>query len=148
MLTTVNIKKFMEECAFCKIVNEKRILKEGNFVYVIFSNPRLVEGHLLVIPKRHVYALNELTIQEKAEIFDMLVEFQSKIIKKVSEGCDIRLNYKPYVKNSTTHVSHIHFHLLPRKLNDEIEQKAEKFKNQLYQELSKEEISKISKFLL
>ena len=129
----------MEDCPFCKIAEENRTLKEGKFVYVVLSNPRLMAGHLLVIPKRHVYALTDLTKEEKEEIFEMLVEFQGKIISKLSEGCDIRLNYKPYVKNSRTHVSHMHFHLLPRYFQDELQEKAEKFKDSLYKELTNEE---------
>lgn len=137
----------MEECPFCKIATENRTLKKGSFAYVIFSNPRLVAGHLLIIPKRHVYALNELNADEKAEIFNLLVEFQTKIIEKISSGCDVRLNYKPYVKNNSTHVNHMHFHLLPREENDQLQQKVESLKDPLYKELSEEEKEKLTKLL-
>lgn len=134
-------------CPFCEIVKEGRTLKEGKFVYVIFSNPRLMAGHLLVIPKRHVYQLTELNEEEKKEIFDLLVEFQAKIIEKLSAGCDIRLSFKPYVKNSKTHVSHMHFHLLPRGFQDELQDKAEKFKDPLYKELTERERDKLTNLL-
>lgn len=132
------------DCPFCDIAKEDRILKEGRFAYVIFSNPRLMPGHLLVIPKRHVYQLTELIKEEKEEIFDFLVEFQDKIINKLSAGCDIRLNFKPYVKNSTTHVNHMHFHLLPRESQDELQQKAEQHKDPLYKILSEEEKTQLT----
>jgi diadenosine tetraphosphate (Ap4A) HIT family hydrolase len=134
-------------CPFCTIATEERFLKEGTHAYVIFSNPRLMRGHLLVIPKRHVYALSELNEDEKKEIFDLLVEFQTKILSKLSTGCDVRLNYKPYVKNSRTHVSHMHFHLLPRSFQDELQEKAEKYKDPLYQDLEESEKSEIAKLL-
>jgi len=42
-------------CVFCDINKEKtRLIKNGKNVFIIFSNPRLMEGHLLVVPKRHV----------------------------------------------------------------------------------------------
>lgn len=111
-----------QDCAFCTSARtEERILKEGKLAFVIFSNPRLVPGHLLVIPKRHIEGrLQDLTREELAEIFDLLVEFQTKIITKLGSGCDIRQNYKPYFTESLTHVDHMHFHLLPRFLNDEL----------------------------
>ncbi len=134
-------------CPFCTISKEERLLKETTQAFVIFSNPRLMPGHLLVIPKRHVYALSELNEEEKKEIFDLLVEFQTKILTKLSTGCDVRLNYKPYVKNSRTHVSHMHFHLLPRSFQDELQEKAERHKDPLYQDLSDTEKLEIGKLL-
>lgn len=136
-----------EPCPFCEIAKEERILKSGSHAHVILSNPRLMPGHLLVIPKRHVYRLSELTEAEKEEIFAFLVEFQNKIIGKLAAGCDIRLNFKPYVENSSTHVNHMHFHLLPRDLNDELQEKAERHKDPLYQELANEEKERILKLL-
>lgn len=133
----------MENCAFCNIFEEGRTIKEGKFTYVVFSNPRLMAGHLLVIPKRHVTRISQLTKDEQNEIFDLLVEFQDKILKNLSSGCDIRQNFKPYVKNSRTHVDHVHFHLLPRNFQDEIQEKAEKFKDPLYKDLTDEEQEKL-----
>jgi len=137
----------MKSCPFCEITKEGRTLKEGEFCYVIFSNPRLIAGHLLVIPKRHVYKLSELNKEEKEEVLNLLTEFQDKIINKLSGGCDIRLNYKPYVKNSQTHVGHMHFHLLPRDFEDELQQKAEKFKDALYKKLTEAEKQKLTELL-
>ena len=45
----------------------------------MFSNPRLMEGHLLVIPKRHVEKLSELNEEERKELFDTVIEYQEKI---------------------------------------------------------------------
>ena len=94
------------DCPFCGCAKEEnRILKEGDYAYVIFSNPRLMPGHLLVIPKRHVDGrVGNLSKAERDEIFDLLAEFQEKILEKIAHGCDIRQKFKPYVKESQTHV--------------------------------------------
>jgi diadenosine tetraphosphate (Ap4A) HIT family hydrolase len=134
-------------CPFCIITKEQRTLKEGTFAYVIFSNPRLMPGHLLVIPKRHVTRINQFTKEEKDEIFSMLIEFQDKILSKLASGCDIRQNFKPYVKNSRTHVDHVHFHLLPREFEDELQMKVEQHKDSLYKDLSDEEKNNITELL-
>lgn len=134
----------MENCPFCDIAKEHRVLEEGEYAFVIFSNPRLMLGHLLVIPKRHVTKIFQLTKQEQSEIFDLLIKYQEKIIKNLSAGCDIRQNFKPYVKNSRTHVDHVHFHLLPRDFQDELHQKVESRKDPLYKDLTDEEKNQIT----
>ena len=136
------------DCPFCKIDKEKtRVIKEGKNVMVILSNPRLVEGHLLVIPKRHVEKISELNEEELKESFEKIIEFQQKILSKISPGCDVRQNYRPFIKQSNFKVDHLHFHLLPRKLKDEIYQKSQIFEKQLWEELIGKEAEKISKLL-
>ena len=116
-------------------------------MYVIFSNPRIMPGHLLVIPKRHVTRLSEMTKEEKDELLELLIEFEEKILEKLSAGCDIRQNYKPYVQNSRTSVKHFHFHLYPRNLNDELHQVLEPVYKPLYRDLPDEEKEKLFKLL-
>lgn len=130
-----------EICPFCTTVrSEGRILKDGKYSFVIFSNPRLMPGHLLVIPKRHIEGrIEELSREERNEIFDLLAEFQTKILERLAAGCDIRQNYKPYVENSETHVNHMHFHLYPRENKDELYEKVDVHRKSLYQPLPDEE---------
>ena len=120
-------------------------MKEGKHMYVIFSNPRLMPGHLLVTSKRHVTRLVELNEEEKKELLDLLIEFEEKILAKISSGCDIRQNYKPYVPNSRTSVKHFHFHIHPRNLNDELHQAVDPVQKPLYRVLPAEEKQKLSK---
>jgi len=138
-----------EPCPFCTSAKqEQRILKEGQYAYVIFSNPRLMPGHLLVIPKRHMEGkIKDLSKEERDEIFDLIAEFQSKILEKLASGCDIRQNYKPYVENSRTHVNHLHFHLYPREYKDELHEKADIYRTPLYQDLAQEEKERLFRLL-
>ncbi len=45
-----------EACPFCDIEqnNSHRSVIDGDLISVILSNPRLMPGHALVIPKRHI----------------------------------------------------------------------------------------------
>ena len=127
---------------------EGRMLKEGQYAYVIFSNPRLMPGHLLVIPKRHIEGkVQDLSKEEREEVMDFLSEFQAKILEKLASGCDIRQNYKPYVENSTTHVNHMHFHLHPREYEDELYEKADIHRKPLYRDLPEEEKERLFQLL-
>jgi len=130
-------------CPFCKLDPKRnKILYEGKTVFVMPSNPRLVEGHLLVIPKRHIEKPSELTHEERRELMDVVLTFQEKIVKKVSTGCDIRQNFRPFQKQNDLKVDHIHFHLIPRNLNDVIYEKYEKIQRDVFHLISEEELDK------
>lgn len=135
-------------CPFCGIDKEKnRIIKEGEFTFVIFSDPRLMPGHLLVIPKRHVEKLSELSEKERKELIDNVIEFQEKILKKIAPGCDIRENYRPFQKQDNLKVYHLHIHLQPRELKDELYKECQIYETEVFKTLSEEEVKNISGLL-
>ena len=128
------------DCPFCKINFEKtRILEEGKKSFVVFSNPRLMPGHILVIPKRHIGNISELIEDERNEIFNFLVKYEKKILEKISDGCDIRQNYRPFIKDGRLKVSHLHFHLQPRKFEDELFEKCQVYETTLFMNLETSE---------
>ena len=133
-------------CRFCNINPQKtQILKEGKFVRVIFSNPRLMPGHLLIVPKRHVCKFSELNKEEQQELWQTIIEFQKKILKRVSSGCDIRQNCRPFQKSSKLKVNHLHVHLQPREIFDELYKKCQIFETDMFKELSSKELKKFLK---
>jgi len=128
------------QCPFCDIQKEKtRIILEKELTYVAFSNPRLMPGHLLVIPKRHSEKLSELTLPERQELFDTLVETQKKILELYASGCDIRQNARPFLPQGRLKVDHVHFHVQPREFKDALYQKSQQFETELFQDLPPEE---------
>lgn len=130
------------DCPFCQIAagNDPRgILKQGKYTIVVLSNPRLIPGHTLVIPKRHVFRLSELMEEERKELMDTVIYFQEKILSTFAKGCDITQHYRPFIKDGWTKVSHLHLHLRPRELEDELYQKVQQFEKQMWQALPEEE---------
>jgi diadenosine tetraphosphate (Ap4A) HIT family hydrolase len=133
-------------CPFCKIDEVKtRILKEGKYYFIVLSNPRLVAGHLLVIPKRHVEKLSQLSNEEKKEIFDAVIALEEKVLKRFASGCDIKTHYRPFMKQSWVKVNHLHFHLQPREFEDELYQKSQKYEKEIWKELTEMEMKKFTK---
>jgi len=134
------------DCPFCEIDKERtRVVKRGKHVLVILSDPRLVDGHLLVMPTRHVERLAELSAEERGELLNTVVKFQEKILSKFAAGCDIRSNYRPFIKQNDLKVNHLHFHLLPRELEDDLYQRCQKFEKEIFKRLTKEELEKFYK---
>lgn len=128
------------ECPFCNIDKSRTVVvREKKYVFVAFSNPRLMKDHMLVIPKRHVEKLSELTKEEKAELLDTLIEYQEKLLKKYS-GCDIKQNFRPFIPQHNLKVNHLHFHLQPREFEDELYKKSQIHEKEIFKDLTKDEM--------
>ncbi len=132
-------------CPFCE--TNGRILKENDRAYVILSNPRKVEGHFLVIPKRHVEHPTDITKEEIVDIFELIKLVQGKILGALGTGCNVRQNYLPFLPDSQYKVSHIHYHVLPRNDKDRMYLIADQHDRKLFESLSQEEHDRIAKLL-
>ncbi len=133
------------ECPFCN-VNE-RIIKETELALIILSNPRKVPGHFLVIPKRHIERPWDLSHEEIQSIFELISIIQQTIVSKLNAGCDIRQNYRPFMKQDRIKVDHVHYHVYPRMLEDELYQKVEKFEREMFVPLPAGEAETMAKLL-
>ena len=128
----------MIECVFCD-VNDERIVKENKNTITILSNPYLMQGHSLVIPKLHVERLSELPKKVRYELIDEAANIQGLLMQKLqAPGCDLRQHYRPFLPNSKFKVSHLHFHIIPRFLGDELYQKSMIHETEVFMDLNPE----------
>lgn len=136
-----------ENCPFCTIETQAdRILWSDQLTVTFLSNPRLMEGHTLVIPRRHVEKPWELTPEELQAIFANLWKAEQKLIASgIADGCDVRQNYRPFIPQGRVKVDHVHFHALPRSLNDNLHQQSMQF--EVFEDLSASERDKLEKIL-
>ncbi len=133
-------------CPFCNIDKKKnRVLRIGRYVAVILSNPRLVDGHLLIIPIRHVEKISDLSTEEKSELWETVTEFQEKILNLFAKGCDIRQNYRPFQREDKVKINHLHVHLQPREFEDELYKKCQIFEKKIFRDLTEKEAKKFLK---
>src|SRR5690242_5427166 len=97
-------------CPFCELISKKseRVLLETKNSFVVLSNPKLMQGHLLVIPKRHVERLAELTRDELQDIISLTIKIQELILKEIAPGCDICEHFRPFIPDNSFKVSHLH----------------------------------------
>lgn len=137
----------MDKCAFCIAEIKKRAIETGRYAIVVLSKPRLVPGHILIIPKKHVQIFSDLKNAEILEIFKFIAKYQDIVLKKLGRGVEIRQNFQPYKKIGITHVNHLHIHILPRDENDELSKKVDDPRRDLFTDLTKEEEQKITKLL-
>ena len=73
------------ECIFCSIASGKissmKIAETNNFTAVLDINPAS-EGHLLIIPRKHVESFEK--VGNKAELIRIIEELSKKIKNKLS----------------------------------------------------------------
>jgi len=130
-------------CVFCKLDSVKeRVVGETENTVAILSNPSLVKGHVLVIPKRHVEKLSELNKQEITELMEHVVKIQEGLLKKF-KGCDIRQNYRPFQKEDRLKVNHLHIHIQPRELFDELYEKCQIHEKDIFQDLNESDLGNL-----
>ena len=136
-------------CPFCDIQKEEKgkILRDNKYTFVVLSDPRLMSGHLLVIPKRHVERMVELTKEEREEFFDQTIELQEKILGTVAQGCDISEHYRPFLPNGKLKVAHLHMHIRPRSLDDDLYMKVQIHEKDIFLPPTQEEFERFKNLL-
>lgn len=132
-------------CPFCHLGSE--VLKDNKFAVLFPSNPRKTKGHLLVTPKRHIEKPWNLTKDERLDVLELVLFAQKLIVNNISEGCDVRQNYRPFLKQSKLKVDHVHYHIIPRNLNDDLYDKVEKYETDMFKKLSEAEYKEIVRII-
>lgn len=132
-------------CPFCE--PKQRVLRENDFAYVVLSNPRKLEGHFLVIPKRHVARPWEMNKEEIAAVMELVLFVQEKLEEKLGGGSNVRQNFMPFLPDSRTKVTHVHYHVWPRKLGDKMSQVVDIHDKTLFEDLSEDEHDRTAKLL-
>jgi diadenosine tetraphosphate (Ap4A) HIT family hydrolase len=99
-----------EACNFCKFSpNDGQVVSESEhfwiatnlFAYNVWDD-RNVDEHLMLLPKRHVTSLSELTSAERADYIEQLV------------ACEAH-DYSTYTRapgNASKSIPHLHTHLV------------------------------------
>jgi len=102
-------------CIFCKAPKEEVIFSSKK-IFLQANKYPYGEGHLLVIPKRHVNQVIDLTSKEREELFNMidLSVYALNIFMK-PEGYNIGCSIGDVAGES---IKHLHFHILPRYKGD------------------------------
>lgn len=100
-------------CIFCNSDSIKNtLINEFNDFLIVLNKYPFNPGHLLVIPKRHVEDIDELSENEFITLFE-LIKLSKKILNKIyaPDGFNIGLNLGDAAGGS---IKHLHVHLVPR----------------------------------
>lgn len=112
----------MENCIFCKIIKGKIPgfkVYEDDFTFAFMDVAKDVDGHMLVVPKKHVKNILDCDEQTLCSLM--------KTVKKVSDHCVNDCGYEGVNllnasdESAGQSVPHFHIHIIPRKRNDGID---------------------------
>ena len=105
------------DCIFCKIVKGEipaKIIAETEHSLAFIDAFPLTKGHSLVIPKNHYEKVQDMTLDDNADLFKTV----HQVISKVDSLTNATLLAIHNGKESGQEIPHVHVHLIPRSPED------------------------------
>ena len=98
-------------CPFCSVPAE-RIVHSHPLALALRDGYPISPGHTLVIPRRHVASLVDLTSEEACALWSLLAEARAALDAELHpDGYNVGINDGPAAGQT---VMHLHVHLIPR----------------------------------
>jgi histidine triad (HIT) family protein len=108
----------MEECIFCKIINKELpadIVYENDKTLCFKDINPVAPVHLLIVPKKHIGSINEISEEDKELIGELLL-----VAKKVAKDLEVNKGYKLAFnvgEEGGQLVPHLHLHLVSGRMS-------------------------------
>ncbi len=109
-----------KDCIFCKIINKEipcYKIYENDYVLAFLDVSPVLKGHTLVIPKKHFTNILDAENKYLEEVIKAVKQIANHYVSLGYDGVNI-LNATG--KAAEQSVFHLHFHILPRKDNDNL----------------------------
>lgn len=108
------------DCLFCALDDpiKNQILIQNRTCYVRLDNYPATEGHVEIVPKRHVVSFFDLSAREVRDAYALIQAARFAIVERVRltpEGFTIGINEGRAAGRT---VDHLHIHLIPRHIGD------------------------------
>lgn len=108
------------DCIFCKIIKGDipcYKIYEDDDVLAMLDIANDVEGHTLVLPKKHVADLNDSDEETFDKVMNVTKRISDHYLDLGFEGVNVVINSKSAAGQE---VKHLHAHILPRRSGDEV----------------------------
>jgi len=105
------------DCIFCKIINKEipvKIIAESAKSLAFLDAFPLTKGHSLVIPKTHYEKIQDIPLEDNADLFQTV----HKVTSMVDKITDAELVAIHNGKESGQEIPHVHVHIIPRSQKD------------------------------
>jgi diadenosine tetraphosphate (Ap4A) HIT family hydrolase len=104
---------FSTDCIFCRRQDPaiNTVLEESENFYVRYDNFPATEGHVEIVPKRHVVSFFDLDPEEVAEAYVLMSNVRLRLAPRAAQGYNIGINDGRAAGRT---VDHLHIHLVPR----------------------------------
>ncbi len=105
-----NIWQSVGKCVFCDL-KEHYIVFEENGIVLTIALFAYIDGHMMIVPRRHVRSVKELTTQEW-ETMRKFMYIAKKLIRDTYGIKGMQIIQKDGAEAQST-VEHLHFHCIP-----------------------------------
>ena len=99
------------KCVFCDL-REKYVIFEENGIVMTISLFAYIDGHFMIMPRRHVRTMKDLT-QLEWETVRKFSYIAKKLIKEVHGVSGMQFVQKDGLNAQSTVNEHLHFHCIP-----------------------------------
>ena len=110
-----------DNCVFCDIsrglLPSEKLYEDASVMAFLDINP-ITDGHVLVIPRKHISFFHELDSDLSCAVTGLISRIAKALLSELS--CD---GYNVFCNNGVAAgqlVSHLHFHVIPRYSSDEL----------------------------
>lgn len=108
-----------DSCLFCRIVNKEipsEVIYEDDAALAILDVHPLAEGHVLVLPKRHAYAILDVSDEDMGPVFRAVKRVVALLDGRLRpDGFTIGINQRGTAGQTA---EHLHVHVIPRWKDD------------------------------
>jgi diadenosine tetraphosphate (Ap4A) HIT family hydrolase len=104
----------MTDCIFCNL--DRAFLAETDLSLAFLDAFPVSQGHTIIIPKRHIETIWDMTSEECADAFDLIRKVKDILKGKCNpHGFNVGMNCGEAAGQT---VFHAHIHLIPRYYGD------------------------------
>ncbi len=104
------------DCPLCERLGAGDLVAENALAAAFADAFPLTEGHTLVVPRRHVAGLFDLSAEEQAALFGLLPVVKARLdAAHAPDGYNVGVNVGEAAGQT---VAHVHVHVIPRRKGD------------------------------
>lgn len=109
-------------CVFCQVQKksprlQNLVLFVGEFSFVVMNKYPYTNGHLMVIPKRHIQDYTDLTSAEHREMGELKARC-IHVLKKIMRAHGFNIGMNLGEAGGAGIKDHLHYHIVPRWVGD------------------------------
>ena len=99
-------------CPLCSVADGREILSANTYAVAIWDAFPVSPGHALIISRRHVADLFELSAEEQAALWGLLAAVKAVLVTRYAPaGYNVGVNVGAAAGQT---VGHVHMHVIPR----------------------------------
>jgi diadenosine tetraphosphate (Ap4A) HIT family hydrolase len=106
---------YMSNCPFCSLDPGRKWIENEDAIAFPDGYP-LSDGHTLVIPRKHVFSIYELTADEQAAIWALVADIRQQLISSLKPDA-FNIGVNDGLAAGQT-IDHAHVHIIPRRKGD------------------------------